>query len=129
VKHVFATAAALLLGSAAAMAQAGFDAVIEDLRRQGYGGFEIDRAADRIRVEAERGGERREFIYDARTGSLLSDESGGRDDDDEGGFGGRGGDDDRDDGGSGGRDDDDDDRAGGGDDDGDDGGGGDDDGD
>lgn len=66
------TMLALLIGTAA-NAQSGLDGVLSRLESQGFGRFEIDQERDRITIEAHRGREERELVYDARTGDLVRD--------------------------------------------------------
>lgn len=128
-------AAALTLVAGVASAQSVDRQIHNQLSRQGFTNIEIERDNGRIEVEARRGGQKVELVYDARTGRLIRQEierdrnttrpggsvtrRGNDDDDDRGGRRGRDDDDDdgRDDddddrGGRGGRDDDDDDRGG-----------------
>ena len=127
-------AAALTLVAGVASAQSVDRQIHNQLSRQGFTNIEIERDDGRIEVEARRGNQKVELVYDARTGRLIRQEinrdrnttrpgatvtrRGNDDDDDRGGRRGRDDDDDgRDDddddrGGRGGRDDDDDDRGG-----------------
>ena len=65
-------AAALFIGTAA-NAQSGLDGVLSRLEAQGFGRFEIDQERGRITIEAHRGREERELVYNANTGELLRD--------------------------------------------------------
>ena len=57
------------------LAQAGLGRVFGSLRSQGYGDIQIERVGDEISISAARGGEVRHLVYDANTGTLLSDAS------------------------------------------------------
>lgn len=60
-------------GTVSTMARAGLGPVFGKLRSQGYGDIQIEQVGDEILVSAARGGEVRHLVYDAASGSLLSD--------------------------------------------------------
>ncbi len=64
---------AATLSAGAAMAQSVMDPVIADLTAQGYTNVQVERIGDTYRVEAMINGKKRELIYDATTGKILSD--------------------------------------------------------
>mgnify|MGYP003676580315 CR=1 FL=1 len=67
---------ALVLGLSASIAQAQTIAeqVRTQLTSQGYDTIEIKEGRGQIRVEATRGGQKLEVVYDAATGEILSQE-------------------------------------------------------
>lgn len=67
-------AAAIALGAGAGAAQADTltDRIRSDLESQGYKDIEIDRDDGRIEVEAMRGNQEVELVYDGDTGELVS---------------------------------------------------------
>lgn len=66
------TTALLTLAAGTAMAQSVADHAVSQLRDQGYSNFEIYHGSGRVKVEAIRGNTEVEYIYDTRTGALLS---------------------------------------------------------
>ena len=68
------TTAAFLFTAAAAFPQAGLGPVIQTLESQGFTVTQTTRETNRIRIQAQRGDESRELVYDSRTGDLLSDD-------------------------------------------------------
>lgn len=52
------------------------DEVVQDFTAQGYTRIEIDASSTRIKVEAIRGTEKVEIVYDAVTGVILKSETG-----------------------------------------------------
>jgi hypothetical protein len=66
------TMALLLIGTAAS-AQSGIDSVLSRLESQGFGRFQIEQEGGQIKIDAYRGRDERELVYDASTGALLSD--------------------------------------------------------
>lgn len=74
-RNISAALAILVFWSPIAGAQTGLDPVIKTLRDNGYRSIEVEREGNRIKVEARRGGQERELVYDARTGRLVSDDT------------------------------------------------------
>ncbi|WP_134725280.1 PepSY domain-containing protein [Paracoccus luteus] len=115
-RKIMLATAAVVLGAGIAQADQMTDSIQRDLAGQGFTDIGFDRDDGRLEVDARRGDQRVELIYDAATGALLSQE-GRRSDDDDGDDRrrGRGDDDDHDDDndGRGGRGDDDGDGRGG----------------
>ena len=64
-------------GRVSTLATAGLGPVFGKLRSQGYGDIRIERMGDQIFISAARGAEVRELVYDATTGTLVSDVSAG----------------------------------------------------
>lgn len=73
----FAMIATLMLASSvtAARAEPIADQVVQALTDQGYTRIEIKNRAGQIKVEAIRGANQLEVVYDAQTGAILSQES------------------------------------------------------
>lgn len=112
--------AALVLSGGMAMAALNTEAVVASLQAEGYTWIEVKRGPTQVKIEAVRGTEKVETIYDRATGAVIEREVEVADGDDVGRVGveirdrsrdftdGRGRDDDD---GDDGRDDDDDDRG------------------
>lgn len=69
-KVLLVTTAAVFAGGVA-MAQSVTDTVVADLEAQGYTGIKVKQGAAQIKVDAFRGGEAMEAVYDAETGAVL----------------------------------------------------------
>ncbi len=65
--------AAGLMGQMA-LAQSATDQIVTDLQSQGFTAIEIKTGPTQIKVEAIRGGQKIEVIYDAATGQILKQE-------------------------------------------------------
>lgn len=65
-------AAAVALSAGIAQAQTSTESIIKDLESQGYKDIEISQEDGRIQVEAMRGNQEVELVYDAETGDLVS---------------------------------------------------------
>ncbi len=74
-KHTLTLTAALILASQAALALTT-DAVIDDLSRQGFSRIDVRNGATQMKVEAVRGTEKLEIVYDRETGAVLKQETG-----------------------------------------------------
>lgn len=74
-------AAAFAIWCGAANADAFTDAIISDLQGQGYGFIEVKDSPSFVKVEAIRGTEKLEVIYDRSTGEILKQEIEGADSD------------------------------------------------
>ena len=81
------SAAAVLALAAPAIAQVSLQDYARQLGAQGYTNVEISRDNGRVKLEAARGLDKREIVWDADTGAVLSDEYGRDDDDDSDGIG------------------------------------------
>jgi hypothetical protein len=68
------TITALLLSAPAAFPQAGLGPVNATLEGQGFTVTRTTREANRVTIQALRGNESRELVYDTKTGKLLSDD-------------------------------------------------------
>lgn len=73
--RLLATTAALAIAASAAMSQSAADQIVAQLQGQGFTRIEIKEGPTQIKVEAIRGSTKVEYIYDARTGALLSSET------------------------------------------------------
>ena len=73
-KTLLSTTAALVLGAGIAFAQTSSDQIIADLQAQGFTRVEITNGPTQIKVEAIRGTEKLEVIYDAATGTIIKQE-------------------------------------------------------
>jgi hypothetical protein len=75
-KRMLLATAILVPAFATCAASAGIGSVVDALKAQGYSAVEASQPHDgKIAVEAYRQGIKRELVYDAGTGRLLSDES------------------------------------------------------
>lgn len=72
-RSLFAALAVTALGSVA-LADAATDQIIADLQSQGFQRIEIDTGIGQIKVEAIRGMDKIEVVYDRATGSILKQE-------------------------------------------------------
>ncbi len=76
-RQLFGISAFLVLVTGAASAQTATQtAVIERLRNEGYSFIEIKEGLTQTKVEATRGTEQLEFVYDNETGAILAQEVG-----------------------------------------------------
>ncbi|MGL6212134.1 MAG: PepSY domain-containing protein [Paracoccaceae bacterium] len=73
---LLSTTALALLFTGAAMAAVNTDAVIADLQAQGYTSIEVKNGPSQVKVEAIRGTEQVEVVYDKDTGAVLKSEVG-----------------------------------------------------
>ena len=73
-KKTIAFAAAFLLVGGAGFAASANDQIIADLTGKGFQRIEIDNGVNQIKVEAIRGSEKLELVYDRNTGALLKQE-------------------------------------------------------
>lgn len=74
-KYRVSLAAALAILGGAAAAQITSDGVIQDLSAQGYSRIEVANGPTQMKVEAIRGTEKLEVVYDSATGNVLKSET------------------------------------------------------
>lgn len=70
------TLVVLLCSTGLSMAAITTDAVVADLQAQGYTNIEVRTGPTQVKVEAVRGTEQLEVVYDKATGEVLKQESG-----------------------------------------------------
>jgi len=75
-KKTIATASLMMGVSTFAMAQTVSEQVISQLRGEGFTYFEVKNGPTQVKIEAIRGNEEVEVIYDLATGALLKQEMG-----------------------------------------------------
>ena len=76
-RFLWATSAALALAAGAALAQPApstADALAAELQAAGYTRIEIKEGPTQTKVEAVRGSEKLEYVFDRRTGAILERE-------------------------------------------------------
>jgi hypothetical protein len=76
----FATAAAMMMGSAAS-ADPFVDAIVKNFQDMGYEFVEIERGQTQLKAEGVRGNRELEVVYDLATGRIIRQETGRADDD------------------------------------------------
>ncbi len=74
-KNGLKLAAVMIFGAGAAAAQITTDGVIQDLSAQGYSRIEVANGPTQMKVEAIRGTEKLEVIYDTDSGAVLKQET------------------------------------------------------
>ena len=75
-KRTLMMTAAFLFAGQMAFAALSTDTVVSDLTGQGYTRIEIKTGPTQMKVEAIRGTEKLEIVYDIETGAVLSQETG-----------------------------------------------------
>ncbi len=75
-KFFTALVSGVVLSSGMAAAQVDTTALVNDLQAQGYSRVEVRTGPNQVKVEAIRGTEKVETIYDSATGSVLKSETG-----------------------------------------------------
>ena len=73
-KKTLISAVVATFASTMAMAQSATDQIINDLTNQGFQRIEIDHGIGQIKVEAIRGTQKLEVVYDRATGNILKEE-------------------------------------------------------
>lgn len=74
-KQTHIIAAAIALSGSGAIAQNLNDQIVSDLSNQGFGRIEIDNSQGQTRVEAVRGSQEIEVVWDDASGQIVSQES------------------------------------------------------
>jgi hypothetical protein len=72
-RRFYIATAAFLVGATPLLAQTSLQGVANELRRQGFTAVAVERDDGRIKVEAYRGGLKREIVYNAANGQVISD--------------------------------------------------------
>lgn len=73
-KKTLISAVVATVASTMAMAQSATDQIIDDLSSQGFQRIEIDNGIGQIKVEAIRGAQKLEVVYDRASGNILKQE-------------------------------------------------------